>query len=143
MLFRSLRSDPESWPIGDINFFAAMRAPEVLQHRLAVLVVFVFAVFEWRVRRGTLAGTRYEYVFPFSNVLGAILLLSHSHDLNNQQEALLMELSHLGIGLFALAAGCARWLEIRATGTIVSICAWIWPLSFIGLGLVLLLYRES
>ena len=54
-----------------------------------------------------------------------------------------MELSDLGIGLFALAAGCARWLEIRATGAIARICAWIWPLSFIGLGLVLLLYRES
>ena len=142
-VFVLLRSDPESWPIGDINFFAAMRAPEVLQHRLAVLVVFVFAIFEWRVRIGTLAGSRYQYVFPFSNVLGAILLLSHSHDLNNQQEALLMELSHLGIGLFALAAGCARWLEIRGGGAIARICAWIWPLSFIGLGVVLLLYRES
>ncbi len=142
-VFVLLRSDPESWPIGEINFFAAMRAPEVLQHRLAVLVVFVFAVFEWRVRAGTLAGTRYQYVFPFSNVLGAILLLSHSHDLNNQQEALLMELSHLGIGLFALAAGCARWLEIRGTGSIARASAWLWPLSFIGLGLVLLFYRES
>jgi putative copper resistance protein D len=142
-MFVLLRSDPESWPIGDINFFAAMRAPEVLQHRLAVLVVFVFAFFEWRVRTGALAGTRYEYVFPFSNVLGAVLLLSHSHDLNNQREALLMELSHLGIGLFALAAGCARWLEIRANGTLARVAAWLWPLSFIGLGLVLLFYRES
>jgi putative copper resistance protein D len=108
-----------------------------------VLVVFVFAFFEWRVRTGALAGTRYEYVFPFSNVLGAVLLLSHSHDLNNQREALLMELSHLGIGLFALAAGCARWLEIRAVGTLARVAAWLWPLSFIGLGLVLLFYRES
>jgi len=142
-LFVLLRSDPESWPIGDINFFAAMRAPEVLQHRLAVLVVFVFAVFEWRVRIGALAGTRYEYVFPISNVVGGILLLSHSHDLNNQQEALLMELSHLGLGLFAVAAGCARWLEIRASGTLARVAAWLWPLCFVGLGVVLVFYRES
>ncbi len=142
-VFVLLRSDPESWPIGDINFFAAMRAPEVLQHRLAVLVVFVFAWFEWRVRRGTLEGARYQYVFPLSNIVGGILLLSHSHDLNNQQEALLMELSHLGIGLFAIAAGCARWLEIRAQGTLARLAAWVWPLCFIGLGLVLLFYRES
>jgi putative copper resistance protein D len=142
-IFVLLRSDPESWPIGDINFFAAMRAPEVLQHRLAVLVVFVFAIFEWRVRSGALAGTRYEYVFPLSNLVGGILLLAHSHDLNNQQEALLMELSHLGIGLFAIAAGCARWLEIRGRGTMARVSAWIWPLSFVALGVVLLLYRES
>lgn len=142
-VFVLLRSDPESWPIGDINFFAAMRAPEVLQHRLAVLVVFVFAYFEWRVRRGTLPDTRYQYVFPLSNIVGGILLLSHSHDLNNQQEALLMELSHLGIGLFAIAAGCARWLEIRAQGTLARVAAWSWPLCFVCLGLVLLFYRES
>ena len=142
-IFVLLRSDPESWPLGDINFFAAMRAPEVLQHRLAVLVVFVFAIFEWRARSGVLAGTRYEYVFPFSNLLGGILLLAHNHDLNNQQEALLMELSHLAIGLLAIAAGCARWLEIRATGTIARVSAWLWPLSFVSLGLVLLFYRES
>lgn len=142
-LFVLVRSDPESWPIGDINFFAAMRAPEVLQHRLAVLVVFVFAWFEWRVRRGTLGDARYQYVFPLTNIIGGILLLSHSHDLNNQQEALLMELSHLGIGLFAIAAGCARWLEIRAHGMLARVAAWTWPLCFLCLGLVLLFYRES
>ena len=142
-IFVLLRSDPESWPIGDIGFFAAMRAPEVLQHRLAVLTVFIFALFEWRVRRGTLAGTRAEYVFPATNVIGGILLLAHSHDLNNQQEALLMELSHLGLGLFAVAAGCARWLEIRASGRMQRIAGWVWPWCFVGLGLVLILYRES
>ena len=142
-LFVLLRSDPESWPIGPINFFAAMRAPEVLQHRLAVMVVFVFALFEWRVRSGALAGTRAEYVFPLSNLLGGILLFAHSHDLNNQQEALLMELSHLAVGLLAVAASCARWLEIRAQGTMARIAGWIWPLGFVAIGVVLLLYRES
>ena len=41
------------------------------------------------------------------------------------------------------AAGCARWLEIRAQGTLARLAAWVWPLCFIGLGLVLLFYRES
>jgi putative copper resistance protein D len=141
--FVLLRSDPESWPIGDIGFFAAMRAPEVLQHRLAVLVVFVFAIFEWRVRRGGFAGTRAQYVFPATNVAGAILLLAHTHDLNNQQEALLMEISHLLIGLFALSAGCARWLEIRASGTLQRVAGWVWPWSLVGVGVVLMFYRES
>lgn len=141
--FVLVRSDPESWPLGDINFFAAMRAPEVLQHRLAVLVVFVFGLFEWRVRNGTLAATRAVYVFPISNVVGGVLLLSHSHDLNNTQEALLMELSHLGMGLCGIAAGCARWLEIRADGRLARVAGWVWPTCFVALGLVLLFYRES
>ena len=107
------------------------------------MVVFVFALFEWRVRSGALAGTRAEYVFPLSNLLGGILLFAHSHDLNNQQEALLMELSHLAVGLLAVAASCARWLEIRAQGTIARIAGWIWPLGFVAIGVVLLFYRES
>ncbi|MGE0860964.1 MAG: CopD family protein [Gammaproteobacteria bacterium] len=142
-LFVLIRSDPESWPTGDINFFAAMRAPEVVQHRLAVVVTFIFAVFEWRVRKGRLAGTRAEYVFPAMNVAGGILLLAHTHDLNNPQEALLMEWSHLFAGLFALSAGCARWLEIRATGFTQRVAGWVWPWSFVGMGLVMMFYRES
>ena len=141
--FVLLRSDPESWPLGDIDFFAAMRAPEVLQHRLAVTVVFVFGLFEWRVRNGNLGGTRAVYVFPICNVVGGVLLLSHSHDLNNVQEALLMELSHLAIGLCGVAAGCARWLEIRADGRLARIAAWVWPTCYVILGTVLLFYRES
>lgn len=142
-LFVLIRSDPESWPTGDVNFFAAMRAPEVVQHRLAVVVTFIFAVFEWRVRKGSLAGTRAQYVFPAMNVAGGILLLAHTHDLNNPQEALLMEWSHLFAGLFALSAGCARWLEIRAAGHTQRLAGWVWPWSFVGMGLVMMFYRES
>ena len=77
------------------------------------------------------------------NVAGGILLLAHTHDLNNPQEALLMEWSHLFAGLFALSAGCARWLEIRATGLTQRIAGWVWPWSFVGMGLVMMFYRET
>ena len=48
--FLFLRSDPETWPLGDIGFFESLRDVEVLQHRLFVVLIVIFALFEWRVR---------------------------------------------------------------------------------------------
>lgn len=141
--FLLIRSDPEGWPLGDISFLAGMRDPEVLQHRLAMLVCTVFGIFEWRVRVGELRNTGAVYVFPGANIAGAILLLTHSHMLVNVKEAFLVELSHIALALFALVAGCARWLEIRGEPAVQRVMAWVWPLCFIALGSVLILYRES
>ena len=49
-VFLFFRSDPETWPLGDIGFLESFRDVEVLQHRFFVLLIVVFAVFEWRVR---------------------------------------------------------------------------------------------
>ncbi len=141
--FIAIRADPESWPLGSIGFFEAFREPGVVQHRLMTLLVIVFGLFEWRVRVGNLADTAAMYVFPVSNVLGGILMLTHSHVLENIQEALLIEMSHIPIGLFAITAGCARWLELRAPSPIKEHAAWVWPLAFVATGLTLLFYRES
>ncbi len=142
-VFIAIRGDPESWPLGSIGFIEAFREPGVVQHRLLVLLVLVFGFFEWRVRVGQLAGTRAAYVFPLSNVLGGILLLTHSHVLENIQQALLTEMSHIPLGLLALVAGCARWLELRAESPIRERAGWIWPLAFVMVGAILLFYRES
>lgn len=120
-----------------------MRAPEVLQHRLMTLLVAVFGIFEWQVRSGRLRGTSAAYVFPLSNAIGGIMLLTHSHALSNIQEALLVEFSHIPLGLLAIAAGGARWLELRAGPPVKNVAAWVWPLCFVGVGLVLITYRES
>ena len=50
--FLFLRSDPEVWPLGDIGFFDSFRDVEVLQHRVFVVLIAAFAIFEWRVRTG-------------------------------------------------------------------------------------------
>ena len=142
-VFLTIRSDPETWPLGEISFFASLRDPTVIQHRFMAMLVAVFGFFEWRVRNGSLAGTRAAYVFPISNIVGGIMLLTHSHNLENIQEALLIELSHIPLGLFAIAGGCSRWLELRCGSPIRERAAWIWPLCFIAIGLILLAYRES
>jgi putative copper resistance protein D len=105
--------------------------------------VMVFGLFEWRVRTGNLGDTRAAYVFPVSNIVGGVMMLTHSHVLENIQEALLIEVSHIPIGLLALVAGSARWLELRADSRVRERAAWVWPLAFMGVGLVLMFYRES
>ena len=51
--FLAIRSDPEVWPMGYVGLWASLRDVEVLQHRMFVLLIIVFAVFEWSVRTGT------------------------------------------------------------------------------------------
>ena len=49
-VFLFFRSDPETWPLGDIGFLESFRDVEVLQHRFFVLLIVAFSYFEWRVR---------------------------------------------------------------------------------------------
>ena len=116
---------------------------EVLQHRLAALLVAGFAVFEWRVRAGGLAGGRAAYVFPIACALGGGLLLTHTHAIGNLKEALLIEISHTPLALAAIVAGWSRWLELRLDPPGNRVFGWIWPVALIAIALSLLLYREA
>ena len=87
--FLWLKADPEVWPLGDVGFWASLRDPEVVQHRIFVLLIAGFAVFEWRVRTGRIRSPRAALVFPLVVALGAALLLTHSHALSNIKEQLL------------------------------------------------------
>jgi putative copper resistance protein D len=141
-IFLIIRSDPETWPLGDIGFLDSLRDPEVAQHRLLVSLVGVFGILEWRVRVGGLANTRAAYVFPFICAVGGGLLLSHSHALANIRDQLLIEITHTPLALVGATAGWARWVELRSEGALKESAAWIWPFCFIIVGLTLLLYRE-
>ena len=141
--FLFLRSDPETWPLGDIGLIESLRDPEVVQHRLFVIVIIGFAIFEWRVRTGRTASSRAALVFPLITALGGTLLLAHSHAVINAKEQLLIELSHVPLALLGVAAGWARWLELRLDPPIGRIAAWIWPVCLVLVGLVLLNYREA
>jgi len=141
--FLFIRSDPEVWPLGDIGFFASLRDPEVVQHRVFVALIAAFGLFEWRVRVGRLARSRARLVFPLITATGGALLLTHSHALANVKEQLLIEITHVPLALAGVTAGWARWLELRLDGPGSRIAAWIWPVAFVVVGLVLLAYREA
>ena len=59
------------------------------------------------------------------------------------EEEVLAELSHIPLALLAVVAGWARWLEIRLPANSPRITARLWPVSFVLIGVVLLLYREA
>ena len=112
-VFLFFRSDPETWPLGDVGFLESFRDVEVAQHRGYVVLIVVFAWFEWRVRTQNRADTKTVYVFPLLCALGGILLLTHSHAISNIKDQLLIELTHTPLALAGIVAGWARWLELR------------------------------
>jgi putative copper resistance protein D len=142
--FLFLRSDPETWPLGPVGFWATLADPEVLLHRFFAVLVIALAVFEWRVQTGRVASGRARLVFPSLIAVSGALLLTHSHSLGNLKEELLAELSHIPLAVLAVTAGWSRWLELRlpSENQTRSVVARLWPLCFVLIGVVLLNYRE-
>jgi copper resistance protein D len=146
-VFLFFRSDPEIWPLGDIGFFDSLRDVEVLQHRCFVLLIVVFAFFEWRVRATNWTNRAAAMVFPLLCATGGTMLLTHSHAIANVKDQLLIELTHTPLALAGIAAGWARWLEIRLNPrenpVAWQIAGWVWPACILFCGLLLLGYREA
>jgi putative copper resistance protein D len=141
--FLFLRADPEVWPMGRIGLIESLRDPEVVQHRLFVLLIVAFALFEWSVRTGRIESHRLMRVFPLLTALGGTLLLTHSHALGNVKEELLIDMTHLPIAVLGISAGWARWLEVEAPQEEGRWAGWLWPGCFVLIGLLLLGYREA
>ena len=142
-VFLFLRSDPEVWPLGEQPFWASFRDVEVLQHRVFVVLISVFALFEWGVRTGRIRRPGAALVFPLACALGGTLLLTHSHAIANVKDQLLIELTHTPLALAGIAAGWARWLEIRLHGRTAVVAGYVWPLCFLLCAVTLVWYREA
>ncbi|HEY4172287.1 MAG TPA: CopD family protein [Rhodopila sp.] len=146
-VFLFFRSDPETWPMGDIGFLDSFRDVEVVQHRFFVLLIVVFAFFEWRVRTAAQVNRYAVLVFPLLCAAGGTMLLTHSHAIANVKDQLLIELTHTPLALAGIAAGWARWLEIRLNPRenpiAWQIASWVWPVCILFCGLLLLGYREA
>jgi putative copper resistance protein D len=142
-LFLLIRADAENWPLGPRGFWESFQVAEVAQHRLFVLLIVAFAVFEWAVQTNRLSAGRAGLVFPFVCAAGGALLLTHSHSLTNVKEEFLAELSHIPLAILGMVAGWSRWLELRLQRDHLRVVAWIWPVSFILIGAILLNYREQ
>src|SRR5260370_493828 len=142
--FLFLRSDPETWPLGPVGFWATLADPEVLLHRFFALLVIALAVFEWRVQTGRIASGSARLIFPVLIAVSGALLLTHSHSLGNLKEEVLAELSHIPLAILAVTAGWSRWLELRlpSENQTRSAMARLSPLSIALIGVVLLTYRE-
>ncbi len=143
-LFLFLRSDPETWPLGPIGFWASMTDPEVLLHRIVAVLVIGLAIFEWRVQTERVESARVRLVFPVLVAVASALLLTHSHSLGNIKEEVLAELSHAPLAVLGVTAAWSRWLELRLpSGNRARLAlAGLWPICFVLIGAALLNYRE-
>ena len=143
-VFLFVRADGENWPLGPRGFWESFQVAEVAQHRVFVLLIIAFAAFEWAVQTNRIPARRAGLVFPIVCAVGGALLITHSHSLGNVKEEFLAELSHIPLAIFAIIAGWSRWLEIRLPATArTRAVAWLWPVCFIMVGVVLVSYRES
>jgi putative copper resistance protein D len=143
-VFLFFRADPEVWPLGPTSFWTSLLDPEVLQHRLAVVLTIVFGIFEWKVRTGRTESIYAPLVFPAVSVVGGAVLLTHSHALTNVKEQLLTEFNHLPLAILGVVAGVSRWLELRIPSgdRARPFLSWVWPVCFVLIGAILLNYRE-
>jgi putative copper resistance protein D len=141
--FMLVRNDPGAWPLGPQGFWASMAEPTVLQHRVFVLLVVVFGIFEWRVRTGRISSPRSALVFPLLCAVGGGLLLTHSHASLNLKAEFLLEVSHAPLGVLGISIGWARWLELRLAAPDDRMPGRIWASALAVFGVLLLLYRES
>jgi putative copper resistance protein D len=142
--FLLLRSDPEVWPLGPNGFWVSFMDPEVLLHRIFVVLVVGLAVFEWRVQTGRVASQAGRLIFPGLVAVASGLLLTHSHSLGNIKEEVLAELSHAPLAVLGVVAGWSRWLEIRlpSENRVRYAMGWLWPTCFLLIGALLMNYRE-
>ncbi|HEV8076119.1 MAG TPA: CopD family protein [Candidatus Acidoferrum sp.] len=144
-VFLFLRADPENWPLGPNGFWASFREADVLQHRAAVLLIIVFALFQWAVETNRVKSHAAALVFPGVCAIGGIVLLTHTHAVTNIKQEMLAELSHTPLAIFGILAGWARWLELRLPqeNNARKYLAWVWPVCFVFVGLILMDYHEA
>jgi copper resistance protein D len=144
-IFLFLRADPENWPLGPNGFWASFSEAEVLQHRAIVVMIIAFAAFQWMVETKRLKSHAAALVFPGVCALGGVVLLTHTHALGNIKDELLVELSHTSLAIFGIIAGWSRWLELRLPpgNQAKRYLAWVWPVCFIFVGLILMDYHEA
>ena len=141
--FLFFRNDPRAWPLGPAGFWESMVLPDVLQHRMVVVLVVALAVFEWMVRAGRLTRPGGRLVFPLLCATGGGLLLTHSHAMFNLKSEFLAEVSHAPMGLLGVIMAWGRWLELRLPSADRRIPGWIWAAALTVIGLILLVYRET
>jgi len=144
-VFLFLRADPENWPLGPNGFWESFREADVLQHRAAVVLIILFAVFQWAVETNRVRSHAAALVFPGVCAIGGVVLLTHMHAVTNIKQEMLIELSHTPLAILGILAGWSRWLELRlpTENSVRKYLAWVWPVCFILVGMVLMDYHEA
>lgn len=141
-IFLFFRSDAESWPLGPIGFWdSTFNNGEVLQHRIATLLVFILGMMEVRARMNNNQGML-PYFFPILAAFGGMMLLAHSHVGFEAKTAFLIQVGHTLMGVFSLILACGRWLELKLDSPGKNIAGFISVFALFQIGVILMFYRE-
>lgn len=142
-IFLFFRSDAETWPLGPIGFWdSTFNNGEVLQHRIATLLVFVLGVMELRARMTHDPHSKLPFVFPILAAFGGLMLLTHSHVGFQAKSAFLIQVGHTLMGVFSLVLACGRWLELKLDKPGKEIAGFVSVAALFQIGLILMFYRE-
>jgi putative copper resistance protein D len=142
-IFLFFRSDAESWPLGPLGFWeSTFGNGEILQHRIATLLVFVLGIIELTSRVSKTPHNRLALVFPVLAAFGGLMLLTHSHVGFQPKSAFLIQVGHTTMGIFSLVLACGRWLELKLDKPGKSIAGFISVAALFQIGLILMFYRE-
>ena len=142
-IFLFFRSDAESWPLGPISFWdSTFNNGEVLQHRIATLLVFVLGLFELSARMTQNPNSKLPFVFPLLAAFGGLMLLTHSHVGFQAKSAFLIQVGHTTMGIFSLILACGRWLELKLDRPGKDFAGFISVAALFQIGIILMFYRE-
>lgn len=142
-IFLFFRSDAETWPLGPIGFWeSTFNNGEVLQHRIATLLVFVLGVIELVSRFSKTKHEKLALVFPVLAAFGGLMLLTHSHVGFQPKSAFLIQVGHTTMGVFSLILACGRWLELKLDNPRNRIAGFISVAALFQIGIILMFYRE-
>ena len=108
-----------------------------------MLLVVVFGLFEWSVRLGVLKKPWAPLIYPILTAVGGGMLLMHSHNITDVKEQFLIEMTHIPLALLAVISAWARWLELRLDPPLNRTFGWVWPITYVLVGILLLEYREA
>jgi len=142
-IFLFFRSDAETWPLGPIGFWeSTFNNGEVLQHRIATLLVFVLGIMELAARMTKNPDSKLPFVFPLLAAFGGLMLLTHSHVGFQAKSAFLIQVGHTTMGIFSLILACGRWLELKLDRPGKDIAGFISVAALFQIGIILMFYRE-
>ncbi len=142
-IFLFFRSDAETWPLGPIGFWeSTFNNGEVLQHRIATLLVFVLGIIELSARMTKNPDSKLPFVFPLLAAFGGLMLLTHSHVGFQAKSAFLIQVGHTTMGIFSLILATGRWLELKLDKPGKDIAGFISVAALFQIGIILMFYRE-
>jgi putative copper export protein len=142
--FIAVAANPEVWLLHFVSPWSALTNPQILEHQLGAVMVFVLAWLSWRDLKNPPLRRPLGYPLPVVMIVGSLLLLGHAHSTPEVPDALtnLINSQHAVFGACGLFAGATRWLELR--GLVPA--KWanvVWPGFVIALGLFMaFVYRE-